>query len=76
MFLKSIDCSGKVKDKHFITNLLKEIINEVGHENVVQIITDNAKNYKGAGEIIEGMFHQIYWTPSIVHTLNLGLKNI
>ena len=66
MFLKYVDCSGEVKDKHFIANLLKEIIDEVGHENVVQIITDNARNCKGAGEI----------TIYVVHTLNLALKNI
>ncbi|XP_012853201.1 PREDICTED: uncharacterized protein LOC105972768 [Erythranthe guttata] len=31
---------------------------------------------EAAGEIIEGMFPNIYWTPCIVHTLNLALKNI
>ncbi|XP_058005467.1 uncharacterized protein LOC110671042 [Hevea brasiliensis] len=76
MFIKSIDCSGEVKDKQFIANLLKEVIDEVGHQKVVQVITDNASNYKGAGEIIEGMFPCIYWTPYVVHTLNLALKNI
>lgn len=76
MFLKSVDCSGEVKDKYFIADLLKEVINEVGNENVVQIITDNARNCKGAGEIIQGMFPQIYWTPCVVHTLNLTLKDI
>ncbi|XP_057999043.1 uncharacterized protein LOC110673033 [Hevea brasiliensis] len=76
MFIKSVDCSGEVKDKQFIANLLKEVIDEVGHQKVVQVITDNASNCKGAGEIIEGMFPHIYWTPCVVHTLNLALKNI
>ncbi|XP_057994362.1 uncharacterized protein LOC110631754 [Hevea brasiliensis] len=70
------DCSGEVKDKQFIANLLKEVIDEVGHQKVVQVITDNASNCKGAREIIEGMFPHIYWTPCVVHTLNLALKNI
>ena len=55
---------------------MKEVINEVGHQNVVQIITDNAANCKAAGEIIESTFPHIYWTPCVVHTLNLALKNI
>lgn len=76
MFLKAIDTSGETKDKHFIANLLKEVIDEVGDQNVVQVITDNAKNCKGAGEIIEGIYPLIYWTPCVVHTLNLALKNI
>ncbi|XP_050205791.1 uncharacterized protein LOC126655601 isoform X1 [Mercurialis annua] len=76
MFIKVVDCSGEVKDKHFIADLLKEVIDEIGHQSVVQIITDNARNCKAAGEIIEGMYPHIYWTPCVVHTLNLALKNI
>lgn len=76
MFIKAVDCSGEVKDKHFIANLLREVIDEVGHEKVVKVITDNAASCKAAGKIIAGMFPHIYWTPCVVHTLNLALKNI
>ncbi|GAV88665.1 DUF659 domain-containing protein [Cephalotus follicularis] len=48
MFLKLVDCSRQTKDMHFIYNLLKEVINEVGYTKVVQIITDNTSNCKGA----------------------------
>uniref|UniRef100_A0A803MM66 DUF659 domain-containing protein n=1 Tax=Chenopodium quinoa TaxID=63459 RepID=A0A803MM66_CHEQI len=76
MFLKAVNCFGEVKDKYFIANLMKEVIHEVGRQNVVQVITDNAANCKGAGELIEMEFPHIYWTPCVVHTLNLALKNI
>ncbi|XP_056167042.1 uncharacterized protein LOC115679450 isoform X2 [Syzygium oleosum] len=76
MFIKSVDCSGEIKDMHFIFNSLKEVIDEIGHENVVQVITDNASNCKGAGQLIEQEFSSIVWTPCVVHTLNLALKNI
>ncbi|CAI9297917.1 unnamed protein product [Lactuca saligna] len=76
LFLKAVNCFGEVKDRFFIAELMKEVINEIGHENVVQIITDNAANCKAAGEIIESQFPHIYWTPCVVHTLNLALKNI
>ncbi|XP_039044807.1 uncharacterized protein LOC120184396 [Hibiscus syriacus] len=62
MFFKAVNCFGEVKDKFFITNLMKEVIDEVGHQNVVQIITDNTANCKGVGEIIESMCPHIYWT--------------
>ncbi|KAE8696807.1 vacuolar protein-sorting-associated protein 37-like protein 2-like [Hibiscus syriacus] len=65
-----------VKDKFFIVNLIKEVIDEVGHQNVEQIIIDNATNCKGAGKIIESMYPHIYWTPCVVHALNLALNNI
>ncbi|XP_057491417.1 uncharacterized protein LOC130777166 [Actinidia eriantha] len=76
MFLKAVDCSGETKDKHFIASLMKEVVIEVGPKNVVQIITDNAPNYKAAGKIIETQYPNIFWTPYVVHTLNLTLKNI
>ncbi|CAM8889816.1 unnamed protein product [Rhodiola kirilowii] len=76
MFIKSVDCSGEFKGGDFIARLFREVIDEVGDENVVQVITDNASNCKSAGEIIEGYYPRIYWTPCVVHTLNLALKNI
>ena len=63
MFIKAVNCMGETKSKEFIANLMQEVINEVGDQNVVQIITDNAANCKGAGEIIEGLHSHIYWTP-------------
>ncbi|XP_038715219.1 uncharacterized protein LOC120008915 isoform X1 [Tripterygium wilfordii] len=76
MFLKAVDCSGETKDKFFIFNLMKEVIEEVGPQNVVQVITDNAKNCAGAGLLVEGLYPNIVWTPCVVHTLNLALQNI
>ena len=76
MFLKAIDCSNEIKVNDFIAKLTREVIMEVGHSNVVQIVTDNAVVYKAAGLIIEAEFPSIYWTPCVVHTLNLALKNI
>ncbi|KHN08416.1 hypothetical protein glysoja_043955, partial [Glycine soja] len=63
-------------NKDFIVKHMREVIMEVGHSNVVQIVTDNAAICKAAGLIIEAEFPSIYWTPCVVHTLNLALKNI
>ncbi|XP_028079954.1 uncharacterized protein LOC114281609 [Camellia sinensis] len=60
MFLKAVDCSGETKDKYFISNLMKEVIMEVGPKNVVQVITDNAVNCKAAGHLIEAQFPHIF----------------
>ncbi|XP_068504437.1 uncharacterized protein [Phaseolus vulgaris] len=76
MFLKSVDGSGEIKDKDFIAKHIRDVIMEVGPKNVVQIITDNASVCKAAGMLIELEFPSIYWTPCVVHTLNLALKNI
>jgi hypothetical protein len=42
----------------------------------VQIITDNAPVCKAAAMVVEDKYPQIFWTPCIVHSLNLALKSI
>uniref|UniRef100_A0A452XPM9 DUF659 domain-containing protein n=1 Tax=Aegilops tauschii subsp. strangulata TaxID=200361 RepID=A0A452XPM9_AEGTS len=65
-----------IKTKEYIFEKLKEVIEEVGVECVVQVVTDNAANRKAAGLMIEAKYKNIFWTPCIEHTLNLALKNI
>ncbi|KAG8369343.1 hypothetical protein BUALT_Bualt14G0001500 [Buddleja alternifolia] len=76
MFIRAINCEGEYKDKWFISRLIKEVIMEVGFTNVVQVITDNAPVCKAAGLLVEQAYPHIFWTPCVVHTLNLALKNI
>ncbi|KAI5425240.1 hypothetical protein KIW84_031154 [Lathyrus oleraceus] len=76
MFLKAIDGTGEYKDKHYIAILILHTIEKVRAENVVQIITDNALVCKDVGSIVEGTYPHIFWTPCVVHTLNLALKSI
>lgn len=52
MFLKAINCEGQYKDKFYISNLMKEVIMEVGP----QVITDNNHVRKAAGNIIENLY--------------------
>ncbi|GAV59820.1 DUF659 domain-containing protein, partial [Cephalotus follicularis] len=76
MFLKAIHCEGEYKDKWFICDLISKSILEVGPHNVLQVVTDNAPVCKAAGLLIETQYLHIFWTPCVVHTLNLALKNI
>ncbi|KAG5010005.1 hypothetical protein JHK87_018520 [Glycine soja] len=63
MFLKVIDCSNEIKDKDFIAKHMREVIMEVGHSNVVQIVTDNAVVCKAA----EHMCSQEYRKKNVVY---------
>ncbi|XP_075636663.1 uncharacterized protein LOC142608889 [Castanea sativa] len=54
VFIKAIDGSGEFKDKHYIVGVLRDAIKEIGHDKVVQVITDNANVMKPAGAFIEG----------------------
>ena len=56
MFLRSIDVSSHVKNAKFLSEAIEEVIREVGEENVVQVVTDNAANYVAAGKILTSNF--------------------
>jgi hypothetical protein len=43
---------------------------------VVEVITNNALVCKVADLIVESRYDHIFWTPSIVHNLNLILEEI
>ena len=55
---------------------MKDAIKEIGHENIVQVIIDNASVMKFTRAFIKCKYPKIFWTPCVVHTLNLGLNNI
>ncbi|XP_059636206.1 uncharacterized protein LOC132278435 [Cornus florida] len=76
MFLKAAEASGNIKDVDYVANLFKPVIQEVGSQNIIQVITNNGSNFKVAGGIIESIYPHIFWTPCVVHCLNLALKSI
>jgi hypothetical protein len=83
--LSSLKIILKIQENHLIPYHLSPfknnsenvaVVEEVGAKHVVQIITDNAANWKGADLIVQKKYDEIFWTPCVVHTLNLALKNI
>jgi hypothetical protein len=76
MFLRAEDCFGEVKDNKFIADILIFAIEQVGPTNVVQVITHNVPVCKAAGLIVESRYNHNFWTPCIVHNLNLILEEI
>ena len=49
MFMKSIDAYFMVKTREKLFELLDSLVKEVGEDNVVQVIIDNASNYVAVG---------------------------
>ncbi|KAI0519752.1 hypothetical protein KFK09_007212 [Dendrobium nobile] len=67
-FLKSVDASDITKDASTLCYLFIGIVEWVGPESVVQIVTDNAANYKKAGQLLHERFNNIYWSPCAAHS--------
>jgi Protein of unknown function (DUF 659) len=69
VFLKLIHSSGNFKDMEKLFSMLDEIIEEIGEEIVMQVITDSASTYMSVGRIIDGK-EKIFVLDSMCCTCN------
>ncbi|XP_038725531.1 uncharacterized protein LOC120016699 [Tripterygium wilfordii] len=75
IFLKTVDASDVVKDAKALFLLFDEVVEWVGHTNIVHMVTDNGSNYVAAGKMISDKYTNIEWSPCACHCLNLILKD-
>eukprot|EP00253_Pinus_taeda_P008626 PITA_08626 len=59
-----------------ICEMMEEVVQEVGEEHVVQIVTDNAANYMATGRLFEMRYPTIFWTSCAAHCIDLMLEDI
>ncbi|KAK4595008.1 hypothetical protein RGQ29_018660 [Quercus rubra] len=72
---KKTDTSDISKTAEKVCQMLDEVVDRVGEENVVQLVTDNAANYKLAGEMLTQKRKCLFWTPCAAHCLDLMLED-
>ncbi|CAN1334285.1 hypothetical protein LINPERPRIM_LOCUS36346 [Linum perenne] len=75
-FVKSVDSSGIVKTAENLFKMFASVIEWVGLEHIVHVVTDNAPNYVSAGKKMTQHYKNIYWNPCVAHTMNLIMKDI
>ncbi|KAK1261472.1 hypothetical protein QJS04_geneDACA001003 [Acorus gramineus] len=75
-FLRSIDASKESHTADYIFGLVDSCIMEVGVDNVVQVVTDNASANLAAGRIMKAKYPHIFWTSCAAHTIDLILEEI
>jgi hypothetical protein len=75
-FLESVDASSQVHSAIMLADLLQEKIEDIGKDNVVQVVTDNGANYKAAGKILMDRIPTLFWSPCVAHCLDLMLEEI
>jgi hypothetical protein len=76
MFIKSVDASAHVKDATLLCELLDGFIQEVGPQNVVQVIMNNAANYVVVGRLLMLRYPTLFWTPCAAHCIDLILEDM
>ncbi|XP_048544817.1 uncharacterized protein LOC125523790 isoform X2 [Triticum urartu] len=75
-FHKSVNATGHMQNSKFVYEHIKEVIEEIGQEHVVQLVTDNGSNFKKACLDLVVDFPHITWQPCAAHTINLMLKEM
>ena len=75
-FIKSVEMSDVSHTSEVIYELIDKAIEDVGAENVVQVVTDNASNNMGAKALLHLKRPNIFWTSCATHTINLMLQGI
>lgn len=75
VFLKSADASTIINSPDALYELLKQVVEEVGERNVVQVITSGEEQYIDAGRRLTETFPTLYWTPCAARCLDLILED-
>jgi hypothetical protein len=75
-FIKSMEMSDVSHTSEVIYELIDKAIKDVGVENIVQIVSDNASNNMGVKALLHLKRPNIFWTSCATHTINLMLQGI
>ena len=75
-FIDSVDCSAVKKDGRYIFELVDRCIEEIGVQNVVQVVTDNARPNEAAASLLKAKHPSIFWNVCAAHTMDLMLEDI
>lgn len=76
VFLRAYDATGKHKTAEYLAGLIREQLLDLGADNCVLVVTDNAAACKAAGALLEEAFPHISWLGCLAHCMDLMLKDI
>ncbi|XP_052193854.1 uncharacterized protein LOC127802188, partial [Diospyros lotus] len=75
-FLSSRESSDEAHTSELIFEYVDKCIEQVGPQNVIQVVTDNVANNMGAAKLLKVKRPNIFWTSCATHTINLMLESI
>ncbi|KAH9620381.1 hypothetical protein KSS87_022032 [Heliosperma pusillum] len=73
-FVSSFDATDVLDDPLTLFKLLDGVVDEIGEENVVQVVTQNTHSYRAAGKMLEDKRKKLFWTPCTVYCINKVLE--
>jgi hypothetical protein len=76
-FHRTVNATGQTQNASFLYDCIRKVVvDDIGVDRVMQIVTDNGSNYKKACAQITREFPKIFWQPCAAHTINLLLRSI
>ncbi|KAI8551034.1 hypothetical protein RHMOL_Rhmol06G0153500 [Rhododendron molle] len=71
-----MDTSSIIKNGVALFELLDNFVEEIGEENVIQVVTDSASAFVLAGELLMDNRKKLIWSPCAAHCIDFMLKDI
>lgn len=75
IFLKSVDVSNILHSPDALHDLLKQVVEEVGVQHVLQVITNSDERYIVAGKRLMETLPTLYCSPCAAHCIGLVLED-
>ncbi|RVW36895.1 hypothetical protein CK203_103150 [Vitis vinifera] len=76
IYHSSIDTTNIPKTADYIFSLMDKVVEEVGEENVVQVVTDNEASFKASSMLLMEKRKHLFWSPCVAHCIDLMLEDI
>ena len=76
IYLSLVNTTNIPKTADCIFSLMDKIIEEVGEENTVQVVTDNEASFQATGMLLMEKRKHLLWSPCAVHCIDLMLEDI
>ncbi|XP_068660147.1 uncharacterized protein [Aristolochia californica] len=74
-FVSSVDATDIMEDAPSLYKMLDKVVDDVGEENVVQVITENTASYRAAGKMLEEKRRSLFWTPCAAYCIDRMLED-
>ena len=71
-----VDTTNIPKIADYIFSFIDKVVEEVGKENVVQVVTDNETSFKATGMLLMEKWKHLFWSPCASHCIDLMLEDI
>ncbi|RVW95300.1 hypothetical protein CK203_034166 [Vitis vinifera] len=76
IFHSSVDTTNIPKTTDYIFSLMDKVVEEVGEENVVQVVTDDKASFKATGMLLMEKWKHLLWSSCATHCIDSMLEDI